>query len=429
MKNNNTKSFIASKGKFGMKLGLDNIKKLLDKLDNPQNQLKFIHIAGSNGKGSITRMLESVLKNNNYRVGVYSSPHLVDFNERIRLNEVNIPDDDLDRLFLKVKEKCNELVEEGFDYPTGFEIETAIAFLYFLENNCDICLLEVGLGGRLDATNIIKDPIISIISSISLEHSKWLGDSLYKIAKEKAGIIKDGTHVIVSPQQKEVEESIREEANNTNIKSYSQLRSDDIIAVSQNLDGQVFNIKSTNFTNPITLNLLGNYQESNLLTVINALEVLSSEGFKIKDKNLHSTLEKVKFPGRFEVLSKHPYIVLDGAHNYDGIKQLVNSIKTLFNSKVILFFGMLEEKNITDSLKLLCPISKEIYLLEPNNPEALDNVTVNKIIHDIDPYMKTKIINSYEEINNFIKWDSNNIYLFTGSLYLIGEVKKNLRVS
>ncbi len=413
--------FIESKGKFGMVLGLDNIRRLLIKLKNPQNKLKFIHVAGSNGKGSISRLLEAGLLNNNYKIGMFTSPSLEKFNERIRVNGVDIPDDDLQRLFEKVKNKCDEIETEGFPYPTGYEIETAIALLYFLEQNCDLVIMEVGLGGRLDATNIIRNTLIEVISSISLEHTKYLGDTLEQIAKEKAAIIKDNSHVVISPQMENTEEVIINEANKRYIKSITKLKEDQINTIKNDLNARIFNVLGDNYS----INLLGTYQKNNFLTALATFNLLNDIGFPINKDNLKNAFKTISFPGRFEILSNDPYIIIDGAHNPDGIKKCVESIKQYFpDKKVTLIFGMLEEKDITKSLKELLTIAKEIYLLEPDNPEKLENEEVKRIIRTLDKNVKVISLANIEELKKVIKRDDKNqIYLITGSLYLIGKVR------
>ncbi|MEG0378181.1 MAG: Mur ligase family protein, partial [Eubacterium sp.] len=200
-----TIDFIESNGKFGIRLGLESISLLLNELGNPQNALKFIHIAGTNGKGSVSTMLSFILKTAGYTTGLYTSPALESFNERVQINNIPIPDDDLMQVTQRVQDACSRLVSASHPHPTGFEIETALAFLYFYEKNTDFCVIEVGMGGRLDATNIIPAPLVVAIMSISLDHTDYLGDTIAEIAAEKAAIIKEGAKVVIYPQQKEAE--------------------------------------------------------------------------------------------------------------------------------------------------------------------------------------------------------------------------------
>lgn len=423
MKTKETVKFIESQGKVGMKLGLDNIKLLLEKLGNPQEDQKYIHVAGSNGKGSICRIIEEVLVNNNYKIGKYSSPHITRFNERITINKIDISDEDLSRLFQIVKEKSDELVEEGHPAPTRFEIETAIAFLYFKEKNTDLNIIEVGLGGRLDATNIIPSPIISIISSISLEHTEYLGDTLEKVAAEKAGIIKNNTNLIIAPQPKEALDSILKVANSKKLNDLEILNSDNAKIISSNLNSQIIEIDKNDYHT----NLLGDYQLYNLQTALGALNNLMNLGFDINREILANSLMTIENPGRFEIISERPLIILDGAHNPDGIKQLTKSLRTYFKDvKVNLFFGAIKEKEIEKSLRDLLPLVKEVYLIEPDSLEKLTNREVKEIIENIYKGIKITELNSTEELIEVLK-NKEGINLITGSLYLLAKVRGKIK--
>lgn len=423
-----TIKFIESKGKFGMKLGLDNIRLLLEKLGHPEEQLTFIHVAGSNGKGSICTILESVLTEANIKTGTYISPHLEHFNERIRINKEEISNETIERLFSLIKEKCQEILEETGQEPTAFEIETAMALLYFLENNCDICILEVGLGGRLDATNAIPSPLISIISHISLEHTKWLGNSLKEIASEKGGIIKEGTNLIVAPQEEEALEELERIAEERAVNSLKIVREDNNKKLSEDINGQNLEFTIDNRVYQYKTPLHGNYQLDNIATSLNALEVLRDQ-FKISEDHIKNGLLKVSYPGRFEILLKDPTVILDGAHNFDGIKSLVKSYEALFkDKKVKLIFGMIREKDIDSCIKEVLKISEEIYLLEPNSEEALSSEEMYKRIREINSNIPIIILKNYKELKPIIESSKFNvIYLCTGSLYLVGEVRKVLK--
>ena len=273
--------------KFGSVLGLDNILNLLDRLGNPQKDLKVIHIAGTNGKGSISTMLNGVLTQAGYNVGLYTSPFLEKFNERIKTNNMDIPDEDIAYYLTEVKEKINEMISEGLNHPTEFEIITAMALYYFKEKNVDIVILEVGLGGRLDATNVIDDPILEIIASISFDHTEYLGNTLKQIAYEKGGIIKENSKVILYPSHKEaLDELIRiSKEKNT---SYIIGNKRDIELIKTDIDGSELYYKKENEfgLEKFRLSLLGENQIYNVLTVIKALETLKKDGYKINKCNI-----------------------------------------------------------------------------------------------------------------------------------------------
>jgi len=422
-------NFIHSTNKFGSVLGLDNISKLLEFLDNPQKNLKVIHIAGTNGKGSVSTMINDILINSGYNVGLYTSPFLEKFNERIKINNTYISNDDIAKYVFKVKEKIKLMTEKGFPHPTEFEIITAMSLLYFKEKKVDIVILEVGLGGRLDATNVIKNPLLEVITSISLDHTEYLGSTIKEIAYEKAGIIKQNSKVVFYPSNKEALDELIRVSKEMN-SEYFLTNKDDIEILNSDINGSTVLYKKQNNLNisEFELSLLGENQIYNVLTALKAMEVLKDMNYNITSKNIKDALKNIHFSGRFEVFNKDPYIILDGGHNKDGIESFVDNIHLYFkDKKITLFFGMLADKDIDSSLKKLLPIANKIYTLTPNNNRAFTNKDMYNKIKSLDNNTNVSYLNDIEEIFNIINKNSREIYAFVGSLYLIGEVRTKLK--
>jgi dihydrofolate synthase/folylpolyglutamate synthase len=418
-------NYIHSTYKFGSKLGLENISDLLNRLGNPQDMLKFIHVAGTNGKGSTCVMLSYVLKEAGYNTGLFISPFLENFNERIQIDNIPITDEDLALSVTIVKCAIDTMLEEGRNHPTEFEVVTATAMVYYHRKDVDIVILEVGMGGRLDATNVIKTPEVVVITSISNDHSEYLGDTLEKIAFEKASIIKANSDVVIYPQKESVYEVIKNYANEKSAIIYP-VDIKDITIVTFGPLGQKlsYNNKSTNTgVKDFNLNLIGSHQSTNCLTALKTIEVLIDKGYVIKTNHIVEALSKVTFNGRMEVLSQIPFILIDGAHNSDGLERLAENLATYFkNFNVRLFFGMLADKEVSSSLQVLLSQCSDVVTLTPDNPRAKsakDTAEMIKEISDIEVAACDDIAQSLD----YIKTGSNDINLFCGSLYLIGHVR------
>ncbi len=423
--------FIHSGYKFGMILGLDNITLLLEYLGNPQDDLKFIHLAGTNGKGSTSAMLASVLKNCGYKTGLYISPYLERFGERIQIDNVEIPDDDLVDATMIVKEACDRMVAEGHQHPTEFEVVTAIAMVYYKKQQVDIIVLEVGLGGRLDATNVISSAEVAVITSISFDHMAYLGNTLKEIAYEKAGIIKENNDVsIYALNDKEVIDEIKRNAEERHARVYVN-DPDDIKLLDTSIDGlkikylkQDSNLGIDEFVLP----MIGDYQVYNALNALTVLEILKDKGWNITTEAVLKGLETVRFTGRFEIMHRDPIIVIDGGHNIEGITSFVNNIKRYFpDKKVILFYGMLNDKQVDESVNLLTTIAKEFFTLTPSDPRAVPAEEMTAFIHENFPDMPSHALQSIGEIKDHVDMNkTDEIYAFTGSLYMIGSARTEL---
>lgn len=421
--------FIESNGKFGIRLGLESISLLLAELGNPQDHLKFVHVAGTNGKGSVSTMLSAILTEAGYQTGLYTSPALEAFNERIRLNGVPVPDDVLTHLTARLKTACDALVDRGEPHPTGFEIETAMAFLYFYEQHADICVIEVGMGGRLDATNIIPSPEVCVLMSISLDHTDYLGSTLAEIAAEKAAIIKSGSDVVIYPNLPEAQ-TVLETAARTVGRKVVCVSPEHIRRLSQSLDGQMLCYQKEQGIDGLStfrLNLLGEHQILNCLTVLETIQLLIERGFTVTADQIEKALASVVFHGRFEILNREPIILIDGAHNPGGIEYFVENIKTYFpGHKINLYFGMLADKDFDLALDLLMPVTDDVHTLTPANDRAMPADKMAAHIHA----RYGKKVNFYQTIDDAVASVDLNatdrINVFVGSLYMIGVARTAL---
>ena len=346
--------------------GLARSRELLGLLGNPEQKLKFVHIAGTNGKGSTAAMLASVLQRAGYRTGLYTSPHLLRFHERMRVNGEEIDDASLITLTNTVRQAAAQMRE----MPTGFEIMTAIAFLYFVQERCDIVSLEVGLGGRMDSTNVIPAPEVCVVMNIGLEHTAILGDTLEKIAAEKCGIIKRGAHAVLFGQTEGVEAVAREKCTQEGV-TLTVTAQEKLERISSSLDGQVFKYRGRG---PYHLRLLGEYQLLNALTVIDTCTALRSRGWeKLTDEAIDSGLSAARWPGRLELLRRSPDFIVDGAHNPQCVDALMDSLAALYSGKKLIFLtGVLRDKDWQQMLRRALPLAKAFVVITPPSARALD---------------------------------------------------------
>ncbi|WP_250673153.1 folylpolyglutamate synthase/dihydrofolate synthase family protein [Paraclostridium ghonii] len=425
MNYNDALQFIHESHKFGVRLGLDNIKKLLDLLGNPQNNLKVIHVAGTNGKGSTCSFISSILKESGYKVGLYTSPFLETFTERIRVNGENIREEDVAKIVCLIKDKIEIMVSEGYSYPTEFEIVTAMAFYYYNQEKVDFVALEVGLGGRYDATNVIDNPLVSVITSISLDHTGILGDTLGKIAFEKGGIIKENCATIVYPQKKEVSEVIKNICSEKK-SQYIECDFDSIQIKSSNINSQVYNciINGKEFKD-LEIKLIGDHQINNSIVAINVIEYLSDNKFiNICEENIRKGLMETKWPGRIEKISENPMFIIDGAHNEEGASSLANSIDKYFKNKnKILVIGMLEDKDIESVLDILIPRFNRVITTTPDNPRAIDSKKLKEKIEKYNIQVNCKP-NIKEAVDYALEIaNEDDVIISAGSLYMIGNIR------
>ena len=426
MKYEEAMKYITEVGNFGSSYGLDRTFRLLELLGNPQNKIKLIHIAGTNGKGSTTAMISKILMGNKYKVGMYTSPFLEEFEERIQINRVNIPKEKLAELMDELKIAVDKVIEEGYNHPTEFEIITCLMFLYFYKEEVDFGVIEVGLGGRLDSTNVIT-PILSIITSVSYDHTNLLGNTLSEIAREKAGIIKENVPVVVFPQDEEVLKVIEKKCNELNAPLHivDEKNSELIEILQEEKPYQKVRIETLNNEYNIKLPLLGEHQIVNLAVAINGIEVLEKNNqVKISKEMLEETLEGVTWNGRLEVMKKSPLVVIDGAHNIQGIIKLKENIEKYFKYKnIYLILGILADKDVEEMIKVITPIAKEVYAVTPNSIRAELAEDLKK---EVLKYNKNCIaFEDYEDaLNKALETAyEDDIIVISGSLYMVGGMR------
>ncbi len=346
------------------KPGLDRIDELCKRLGNPEKSLRFVHVAGTNGKGSFSSMLSSVLIESGLKVGMYTSPYILEFNERMQINGSCISNDMLARLTEEVKPIADSMT----DKPTEFELITAIAFLYFKREKVDVVVLECGMGGRLDSTNIIDPPLLSVITGIALDHTAFLGDTVEKIAKEKAGIIKYPSPALLGGEDSKAFSVIKDDAS---LKGCTLHTVDYGSLTVSNMDlcGTEFSYKE--YGN-IGISLLGAYQPRNAALVLEAISILKETFPSITVETVKKGLAKAKWRARFEIISKEPLIIFDGAHNPEGITASVKSIKQYFGDKrLYIISGVLKDKDYAFISRELSSVAKCIYTITPDSPRAL----------------------------------------------------------
>lgn len=412
--------------RFGMVLGLDRMEELLRRLGNPQDDLKVIHVAGTNGKGSVSKYLEEGLAACGYKMGLYTSPYIETFNERIRYDGADISDEDLEYYGQKVVSAAEAMVADGLDSPTEFEVVTAIAFLYFAGRQADITILEVGLGGIGDSTNVVKSPLASVITSISYDHMAQLGSSLAEIAVNKAGIIKTGCPVIANVPQRDAAKIIARKAYAMGSRLYdiSGIRAavSDETPFSQKVSMELYEKSYSD----VEISMVGRHQAENLKTALATLEILRKSGaVKLDREALYEGLKRARQPGRFEVISENPLVIIDGAHNEAGAQALQETMAQYFaGKKILLVAGILADKEIDSIVKFLTKITDHIIVTEPDNPRKL---AAEKLAEHVAYFgVAAEAVSDVEAAVHRAKElaDGYDVILFAGSLYLIGDVRR-----
>lgn len=374
--------YIKYVGRLGISPGLDGIRRLCERLGNPQADLKFVHIAGTNGKGSVSAFVASALKCGGYRVGRYLSPVLSEYRERIQVNDCLITKKFLCQGMERVKEACDKMLAAGLPHPTAFEIETALGFLYFKEKGCDVVVLETGMGGLLDATNVVDKALAVVLTSISMDHMKFLGGTLAEIAVQKAGIIKAGCHVVALDQRKEVMEVISAKARQMNCPLTIASR-EDAAHVHYGLEKQWFDYDGIR----VEIALAGQYQVENACLALAVLKVLGDRGFPLSERKLRDGLLKTAWPGRFTIIGRKPWFIVDGAHNEGAARVLSESMEFYFKHKRIIFImGVLRDKEYEKIISLTHSLADQIITVTPpDNPRALPAYELAREIAKVHP--------------------------------------------
>lgn len=454
------REFIDLSNQYGSVLGLSTITELLNRLGNPQDQIKMIHVAGTNGKGSTTAFLSSILASQGYLVGRYISPAVFDYRERIQITRQEecsanpfpeekltskiseaLQEEKLTANILKklttdyiseqnvaaaidqIKPICEAMVREGLPHPTSFEIETAMAFLFLLQKRVDYAVIEVGLGGRLDATNVMKKPICSVITSISMDHMQFLGDTMEQIATEKAGIIKLGVPVVTNNRA----EKVLQVLNHTCHDKQTKL----IIADATAIMNTKYSAEGTEFIyqgHQYRIALIGKHQIENALLAIETAKLLNKNGHPISDQAILEGIREARWKGRFEILRKEPYVIIDGAHNQDAAYKLVETLQLYFLSKKMIFImGVFADKDYKKILQITAPLAHAIITITPKNSRGLDSTLLAK---EAQNYTKNKVIDA-KNIQQAITYayqisTKEDVILAFGSLSYLGEFEELL---
>ncbi len=424
-------SFIHSTCWKGSRPGLSRTVELCERLGNPQNTLRFVHVAGTNGKGSTSAMLASILRSAGYRVGLYTSPFILRFNERMQVNGENISDSELAETTAYVRPRAEAMA----DTPTEFELITAIALVYFARQHCDVVVFEVGMGGRLDSTNIICADTVaaSVITGIAMDHTAFLGDTPEKIAAEKAGIVKPAVPVVFGGVHPAVGEdtvpasayaaaAVIHRTATTVGAPYVEVDHTRLMVRKCDVFGSVLNFGGHR---DLTIPLAGLYQPYNVATVLTTLEVLADRGFSVSEEDIRAGLSTVRWPGRFEILCRDPLFIADGGHNPEGIDAAVESIKTYFaGKKIYLVTGVMADKDYTHMIERMGTVAARAFCVRPANERALDPVRY------AEAFRTTGIpAEGYETVEAGVcaamrAAAANGVpVLSLGSLYMYGEVR------
>lgn len=411
--------------KFGSKLGLESISKLMDLMGNPQKKLKFVHIAGTNGKGSTTAFISNILMDSGYRTGIFTSPYIQRFTERIKVDNEEIDTVDLAEIITFVKSKIDIMLEMGFSHPTEFEIITAAAFEYYYREKCDIVVLEVGLGGRFDSTNVIESPEVSVITTISLDHTDRLGGTLAEIAYQKAGIIKKNCPTVVYPQVPEAGQVFEDVCRD--LKSGIHIVKLDSLSLKKfGLEGQTFDYKDYTSLN---IKLLGDHQLRNAAVAIDVCEVLINKGYKIANTNIRNGIANTTWPGRLEIINTNPVVLIDGAHNPEGGNALNAALERYFNQKEKVFIvGFLGDKDYDQIMDMLADKAKLVITVTPDNPRAIPS---GELAAKLAKY--SNCVMDGITLDNGLRLalenvGPNGVICAFGSLYMIGRIRDFFRV-
>lgn len=419
-----TLEYIESLQGIGIVPGLVGITKLCEELGNPQKELTFVHIAGTNGKGSVLAYISTVLKCAGYRVGRYLSPVIADYREKIQVNGRPIFKQELCDCMEQVEEACKRMTENGLLHPTVFEVETAAAFLYFREKDCDIVVLETGMGGREDATNLIENVKAAVLTSVSMDHMQFLGRNLTEIAWHKAGIIKENCQVISAAQEAEALSVIEKEARE---KGCALTVAGEALKVRYGLEKQKFSYvdsRGRRYEN-LEISLAGKHQVENAVLAVEAIGRLEECGYPVEERRLREGLLTAKWPGRFQIAAKKPLFIMDGAHNEDAAKKLADSVRFYFtNKRIIYIMGMLRDKEYEKVIAETYAYADQIITVTPpENPRALPALSMAEAVKEYHP--RVTAAGSLEEAVEmaYLLAGREDVILAFGSLSYLGRLQ------
>ncbi len=399
------------------KPGLDRIRTLCEALGNPQSKLSFIHVAGTNGKGSFCAMTEAMLRAAGYRTGLFTSPYIVNFNERMRVDGENISDEEL----IELVEQIRPIADAMEDKPTEFELITALAFLYFAKHKCEVVVLECGLGGRLDATNIISRPLLTVITGIAKDHTAILGDTIEQIAAEKAGIIKAGSPLLWCGNDPVAERVIRDCAEELKVRVIPVMH-DALTIHRMTLDGTDFDFGDHK---DLHIPLLGTYQPHNAANALSAIDLLRRMDVLIDEDAVIDGLANVAWPARFEIIHRDPLVIADGGHNPEGIDSAVDSIRTYFaDQKIGIVTGVMADKDYSYMAERISSVAERVFCLTPDNPRALPAADYAAVFEGLG-VTASAAASVDDAVTRALAWakETSTPIVCLGSLYMYGEIK------
>lgn len=399
------------------RFGLNKLEEVLHQMHDPHKKLSFVHVAGTNGKGSTAAMLSSVLTKAGYKTGLYTSPHLMRYNERMKINGQDILDED----FIEAAETVKEVCDKMGGVPIVFEILTLMALWYFAKEQCDIVILEVGIGGRLDATNCIPSPKAAVIAQLGLDHTETLGDTIEKIAAEKGGIIKPGCYAVMAEQQESAMDVVREICKQKQvpltISSVSRMK-----VLSSSVEGQQIEDKEYG---AIFLPLAGAHQVKNLANVLETVGVLKQQGYQISDDAVVDGIRQTKWPARMQRLCTNPDFLLDGGHNPQCVQAATEALKAFYPDKKVVFLtGMMQDKDTDRMLEEMVPLAQEFVCIHPDSQRAMDQNDMCRMLRERYGVQATACQTVNEGIRTAIKKAGDHAVICAlGSLYLAGEIQ------
>lgn len=420
MKYEEALEYMEAVSRFGIVPGLDGIRELCRRLGNPQNELKFVHIAGTNGKGSALAYISTILRCASYRVGRYISPVIFDYREKIQVGKQMITKAALCEGLALIKDSCEEMVQEGWHHPTPFEIETALAFWYFQKKQCDIVVLETGMGGLEDATNVIATTQVAVLASIGMDHMQFLGGTLKQIAKQKAGIIKPGCIVVSMPQKPEAMETVQQAAKAQGCPLW--------IADGGRASHVKYGMEKQRFDygewKKLEIALAGKFQIDNAVLALEAVKALGEKGFSVPEAAIRRGLKETVWQGRFSLAGKKPYFIVDGAHNEDAAQKLADSIEFYFtNKRIIYIMGMLKDKEYDKVIALTEKYADQIITVTPpGNPRAMHAYELAREVALVHPNVTA--VDSLEEAveMSYLLAGKDDVIIAFGSLSYLGRL-------
>lgn len=417
--------YLEETSKYGSVFGLETMRALLSRLGDPQDDLKFIHISGTNGKGSVLAYLSTVLTGAGVRTGRYISPTLFSYRERIQVDGVYIEREALARHVTAIAAAVEDMKEKNAGSPTVFELETALAFLYFKEKKCDVVVLETGLGGAMDATNVVKTTILEVFASISMDHMDVLGDTLEKIAAQKAGIIKPHTRVVSAHQEPEADRVLAQVSREQGC-GYQTVDPDQITGVRCGFEGQIFSYKGWK---DVRTALVGSYQVLNAALALEAVEALRDLGFALSDRQVYQGLADTEWRGRFTLLRREPAVIIDGAHNPAAAMELRRSLEQYFSGKKLHFiFGIFQDKDYRRVIELTAPLAEDIITIEtPGNPRAFPAEKLRDEVAKVNPAAEAAETIAQAVEKSLKRADKDDAIIIFGSLSFLGEAENAIQ--